>query len=256
MPYKAAKAVAATFCYKIRHALTPIFGKDFPSICLIPTDPGYGKFLIDPAIVQECTDDVRKWRKGGLPNKAPGAEERSVMRSPPVPSTPITPSMKFACPSWSIKSSRGQHPKPVDQESGYGTDEDLHEKYLITPEVSPRNQTWTSVNRSLSPMSNTATRALTPPQRWLTSVPGGFDHSQLRTKRTLSKVAYSDYMEEERPLTAASTVDADIDTGSEAEGEDNHHTRKEIDVAQILLGMSAADTVLHRTKRTRRGPKH
>lgn len=61
LPFEAAKAVAATFCYNIRYALTPIFGLDFLSMCLVPTDPGFGQMIISPAIVRQCSETVEKY---------------------------------------------------------------------------------------------------------------------------------------------------------------------------------------------------
>ncbi|KAI5797658.1 hypothetical protein EDC01DRAFT_629043 [Geopyxis carbonaria] len=54
LPYEAAKALAAKFCYNIRYALTILFGEDFPDLCLPETHEEYGKFEIDPAIIVEC----------------------------------------------------------------------------------------------------------------------------------------------------------------------------------------------------------
>jgi hypothetical protein len=42
IPYLAAKHIAATFCYRIRHALTPVFGLDFIDLCVPPSDPRFG----------------------------------------------------------------------------------------------------------------------------------------------------------------------------------------------------------------------
>ncbi|KAJ5231205.1 hypothetical protein N7489_011913 [Penicillium chrysogenum] len=35
MPYEAAKAMAATFCWRIRYALTPLFGTEFPAMYIV-----------------------------------------------------------------------------------------------------------------------------------------------------------------------------------------------------------------------------
>lgn len=61
LPFEAAKAVAATFCYNIRYALTPIFGLDFLSMCLAPTDPGFGQMIISPTIVRQCSETVEQY---------------------------------------------------------------------------------------------------------------------------------------------------------------------------------------------------
>lgn len=63
MPYEAAKAVAATFCWKIRYALTPIFGVDFPNTCIPPSDSNqFGRMIIEPAIVQIATRNADEYR--------------------------------------------------------------------------------------------------------------------------------------------------------------------------------------------------
>ncbi|KAL6232385.1 hypothetical protein BDW75DRAFT_217881 [Aspergillus navahoensis] len=63
MPYEAAKAVAATFCWKIRFALTPLFGDDFPDLCTHPDDRAqFGRMVIDPCIVQIATEKANYYR--------------------------------------------------------------------------------------------------------------------------------------------------------------------------------------------------
>ncbi|KAB8277200.1 hypothetical protein BDV30DRAFT_245531 [Aspergillus minisclerotigenes] len=63
MPFEAAKAVAATFCWNIRHVLTPLFGLDFPSLCVPPTNTSqYGHMLIDREIVQKATETAHYYR--------------------------------------------------------------------------------------------------------------------------------------------------------------------------------------------------
>lgn len=56
MPFETAKAVAATFCYNIRFALTPLFGTDFPSQCIQPHERSFGKMTIDPEIIKTATE--------------------------------------------------------------------------------------------------------------------------------------------------------------------------------------------------------
>ncbi|KAI5802603.1 hypothetical protein FPQ18DRAFT_407808 [Pyronema domesticum] len=61
-PFEAAKAIAAKFCYRIRYALTIIFGDDFPNMCLPEEHEDFGKYNIDPEIIGRCKAqmDVRK----------------------------------------------------------------------------------------------------------------------------------------------------------------------------------------------------
>jgi hypothetical protein len=44
-----------------------------------------------------------------------------------------------------------------------------------------------------------------------------------------------------------------IDVDSEPECVSKPHTKSEVDAAEILLSLKAAENALHRTKRTRRG---
>lgn len=63
MPYEAAKAIAATFCWEIRYLLTPLFGLDFPEMCTHPTDrANFGRMVISPAIVEEAAETARRYR--------------------------------------------------------------------------------------------------------------------------------------------------------------------------------------------------
>lgn len=47
LAYGLCKILASRFCYYIRYDLIPIFGCDFPQICLKPTDEGFGKLKLD-----------------------------------------------------------------------------------------------------------------------------------------------------------------------------------------------------------------
>lgn len=63
MPFETAKALATTFCWEIRYLLTPLFGLDFPDMCIPPTDrANFGRMVIDPAIVQEAAETARHYR--------------------------------------------------------------------------------------------------------------------------------------------------------------------------------------------------
>jgi hypothetical protein len=253
MPYHAAKAIAATFCYDIRWALTPVFGNDFPSICLLPKDPCFAKFLIDPAIVQYCTQETNRFREQGPSYRV----YRSIASSPvEAPKTQFSPS------PLNVKTIKQRRARPADIESGYGTDTDRSDKYLYSPEVSPRTR-FTPINRSQSPYSprtddsslmgspvsfRAPHRLLTP-----TSAPCEYHSESLRTKRTHSKVAFHDQCDDEaftRPQTAA-TVDSAH--GSEVCGGDDNHTHDDIDAAEMLLSLCAVDNTMPPLKRTRRG---
>jgi hypothetical protein len=255
MPYQAAKAVAATFCYDIRWALTPVFGKDFPSLCLHPKDPGFAKFLIDPAIVQFCTAETNRFRKEGpsylistTDMSPPAKTVKTEMESPPRQPRALT-----------------RRARPTDIESGYGTDTDQSDKWAFSPQVSPRSQ-WTPVNRSLSPCSprTTTSSAMSSPVgmqpvpyiQMPTSVPGGYYTKDFRTKRTHSKVGFGDDYDEEmapRPQTAG-TIHGDGAMNFQSGG-DTGRTQTDINAAELLLslGWGEQQVLSPPTKRTRRG---
>lgn len=139
MPFEAAKAVAATFCYHIRYALTPLFGLEFVNLCVRPGEEGFGHMVIDQAIIRRCTDEAQGYRAA--------SRESSLTGSPVTPvSAPI--GMKWA--------SRSLRPRPgglFDSESGYYTDTDQSERYLASPQSM---FSWTSVNtpRSINEQCN------------------------------------------------------------------------------------------------------
>jgi hypothetical protein len=63
MPYDCAKALAATFCWRIRYALTPLFGNDFPAMCIHPTDRSrYNRMVIDRDIIMRATELASHYR--------------------------------------------------------------------------------------------------------------------------------------------------------------------------------------------------
>lgn len=127
MPYEAAKAVAATFCYEIRYALTPVFGVDFPDMCTEPGDPAFLRMNINPDIIRRCTEAAHMHRTQ--------SQESIMARSPQAPLTRVK-----GGPQWTPTSLR---PKTTDIESGYGTDSDR------SPFGSPRStgsSAWTPIN--------------------------------------------------------------------------------------------------------------
>ncbi|KAF2642638.1 hypothetical protein P280DRAFT_540517 [Massarina eburnea CBS 473.64] len=286
MPYHAAKAISATFCHAIRYALTPVFGPDFPSLCLTPKDPNFGKFVIDPDIVRMCVRETDRFRVEGASYQVPTSllsTDATIGRGQ---------GLQFSTPPWSPGEERkrelGGERSRTSEESRYSTESDYSsDKYLYSPQVSPRSTTWTSVNRSQSPTSPLVfhsptfkTPNFTPPSqpshthhhhhhRHLppyhrilpTSVPGGYYEEPLRTKRTHSKVEMSfgenlvrhgdgiDRKMHSQPQTGMSMTDEEVC----GKGGDGVHSRKELDAAEIILQLSTADMSLPPTKRLRRG---
>jgi hypothetical protein len=85
MPYEAAKAVAATFCWSIRYALTPVFGIDFIDMCVPPDSDKFGVMMIDPKITRLCTEQAREYKQ--LEFEHPHSRPVSGMPSPRTPAT-------------------------------------------------------------------------------------------------------------------------------------------------------------------------
>ncbi|KAL8795610.1 MAG: hypothetical protein Q9195_001848 [Heterodermia aff. obscurata] len=127
-----AKAIAATFCYNIRYALTPVFGVDFLSICIEPGDPKFGHMVINSDVVRRCTEEASGFRAL--------SREGSMASSPRTP----PPSSK----GYRKVSPRSLRPRPVqtlESESGYGTDTDRSDDYLYSPAASSGSG-WTALN--------------------------------------------------------------------------------------------------------------
>ena len=126
MPFEAAKAVAATFCWEIRYVLIPVFGVDFPDLCTEPNDPAFMRLEIDPGIIKRCEEAA--------------CISRAQSQEASLATGPRTPISSKAGPQWTPRSLR---PKTTDIESGYGTDSDR------SPFGSPKStgsNLWAPVN--------------------------------------------------------------------------------------------------------------
>ncbi|KKK19409.1 hypothetical protein P175DRAFT_0464515 [Aspergillus ochraceoroseus IBT 24754] len=161
MPFEAAKAVAATFCWKIRHALTPLFGLEFPSLCIPPSDRSrYGRMVIDPSIVRKATETAHLYRV-------------LEIRSPP-PNT-----LRVGCRPSSARDNNalGKHLLPKshhhhdlfsDRLAGYGSSPEYNtDAYCVSP-VSPIRNTFTPVNPPRS--TDTLCSSIPSPQHVLASL--------------------------------------------------------------------------------------
>lgn len=63
MPFNCAKAVCVTFCASIAGALIPIFGPDFPSLCISPDAPDHGRMQIDPMLIMDSARQAEMFRR-------------------------------------------------------------------------------------------------------------------------------------------------------------------------------------------------
>lgn len=88
VPYEAARALAKTFCYDIRYALTPLFGPSFANQCTLPDDPVFRRWQIPAIIVSECIQQSSSWSKFTLstattgPSRPPNSRESTSKRTP------------------------------------------------------------------------------------------------------------------------------------------------------------------------------
>ncbi|KHJ32794.1 putative apses transcription factor xbp1 [Erysiphe necator] len=60
MPFNCARDLCATFCHHIASALIPIFGPSFPSICIHPEAPEYGRMIISSKTIAEAAIQAKK----------------------------------------------------------------------------------------------------------------------------------------------------------------------------------------------------
>ena len=98
MPFEAAKAIAATFCWKIRFALVPMFGPAFVDLCTHPSDPAYKRFTIDSTLVKRCARETNNRQRGKVHHRGSRQDRRPYAHSP-LPSTAEAAAAAVAVPS-------------------------------------------------------------------------------------------------------------------------------------------------------------
>ncbi|KAL4973082.1 hypothetical protein BDW66DRAFT_109685 [Aspergillus desertorum] len=209
MPYEAAKAVAATFCWKIRFALTPLFGDDFPDLCTHPDDRArFGRMVIDPCIVRIATEKANYYRMLELrcspanslradyvlrPSSAPGIDrdrDRDMERDRVALGRHILPKSHYH---------HHHHHRSITSTStdtslvGYGSSPEVEyyssgtEPYCVSP-VSPIQNSFTPVNMPRStdiyPPSSSS-NLLRPPHELLASLSSSASKARARKERAL-----------------------------------------------------------------------
>ncbi|KAL3476532.1 hypothetical protein BJX99DRAFT_138824 [Aspergillus californicus] len=201
MPFEAAKAVATTFCWKIRFTLTPIFGTDFPSLCIPPNDvPRFGRMVIDASVIKTATERSSYYRMLEL-------------RSPPLhslragyrPSSAEDVALgRHILP----KSHRHHHRRSdtsTDRSIGYGSSPHYSsstEPYCLSP-VSPIRSAFTPVN---TPRSTDMYTSLPSPHEVLASL----------SRRTIPSSVPSTHATK-TSLMEGSDADADADADAETD---------------------------------------
>ncbi|KAH8435236.1 putative APSES transcription factor Xbp1 [Aspergillus melleus] len=150
MPFEAAKAVAATFCWRIRHILTPVFGLDFIDMCIHPTDRArYGRMIIHKSIVDKSTKMANYYRALEL-QSLPPQQSLLTSRHPPDLSKPFEKQILPKSFDHPHLGHRLRH-SYADRLVGYGSSPEYtsgastSDKYCMSP-VSPIRNTFTPVN--------------------------------------------------------------------------------------------------------------
>lgn len=125
---RCAKAVCATFCYKIRGALIPIFGPDFPLACVEPDQKGFSVMAIDPSIIQEASHEAKAYRHASRPLQIITSHPQQLVED------------QYAGSSMELRSL--QHSKHFQQASGdaaYGRLPSTPQHYELVPISLQRN---------------------------------------------------------------------------------------------------------------------
>jgi len=240
MPYQAAKALAATFCWNIRYALTPVFGNDFPNLCLPPGHQGFEKFLIDPEIVQFCTEETNRFRiEGPAYQVRDSTPKRAASQQP-----------SFQSPHWDM----GTHHLRDSDESGSYTESDKSSKYFLSPQVSPRSTTFRSVNESLSPASSPVFHSFTfdgtsrrLPHLRLglpTSVPEGYYKGASNTPNIHSNIVHVSDQDKADHWSRTVSPCSDMDYSLNESDCEERYSMEEIEAARALLQLSKTDKYL------------
>ncbi|KAK8042657.1 DNA-binding of Mlu1-box binding protein MBP1 [Apiospora phragmitis] len=180
MPFNCAKAVCATFCYRISGALIPIFGPDFPSMCIPPDAPEHGRMIIDPTIILQSTRETDRFRRlysNMVTSASGGASPNRVLRRPARlggydDARPEYPRLRVRRPFFSSENPYGID---TDGEVSPATDRGLHERFLYSPiqvltPLRPPTSSWTPVNNP-HPHHHHYDAVPPPHNHWLSAVP-------------------------------------------------------------------------------------
>ncbi|KAJ5138267.1 uncharacterized protein N7515_003115 [Penicillium bovifimosum] len=143
MPYECAKALAATFCWRIRYALTPLFGNDFPAMCIPPTDRiKYNRMVIDKNIIARATELAKHYRS--LEPSHSGQFSRPAPRVPSSTYRLLQPNREDP----SLKLAPLKIPHHQYAESSASARDSSTEPYCMSPKSASPFSAFTPVNPS------------------------------------------------------------------------------------------------------------
>ena len=154
MPFEAAKALAATFCWKIRYALVPVFGPDFIDCCIDPADPIYKRFSIDPFLIQRCSSTMEAIRA----KHADFRPRRLRARRPVLPSSTSPSSQSSSsCASESDLDIRSIPTKRSRRHEMHDSSNSEARRGLVREAAVPYQSGFTAVNRPHSQQTRLTT---------------------------------------------------------------------------------------------------
>jgi hypothetical protein len=125
--------MAATFCWRIRYALTPLFGTDFPSQCIHPGSSSHGCMKIDGGIVDEATKIARLYRDLELQKARSGSNQR------------VSSQPSFVHGDRDRQRVKSKFPRHSYEDSIGSARDSSSEPYCHSPQSPPHNP-WTPVN--------------------------------------------------------------------------------------------------------------
>lgn len=155
MPFEAAKALAAIFCYPIRYALTPMFGTEFPDMCIESGQDGFGHMVLDQSVIEHATSMARYYRSlEPLGDVIIGTERTSSAASS---NSPVWRAEMPICPPIPLDEDRSRSfkwPRRNYADSIASTRGSSSEPYCMSPS-SPDHNCFTPVNPPRSHASPT-----------------------------------------------------------------------------------------------------
>ncbi|KAK6828647.1 hypothetical protein PG987_011988 [Apiospora arundinis] len=166
MPFNCAKAVCATFCYRIAGALIPIFGEDFPPMCIPPDAPEHGRMIIDPTIILQSTREADHFRRfysnmvtpaGGGDGLSPNSRDHHHHHRRPIRlggyDDAATTRQQHQYPRLRVRrpfiSSENPYGIDTDGEVSPATDRGVHDRFVYSPiqqvltPLRPPTSSWT-----------------------------------------------------------------------------------------------------------------
>lgn len=222
LPFDAAKALAATFCYDVRYALTPLFGTDFISLCILPSDPDFARITIDSAIVKHSTEVANR-----LYDLSKTVSQACDQQTPSPYSLPKSASQKR----------RVGQVKTVAEENKFGTDKDCSDEDMDSPKT--RFAEWTPLNAKQSAAPQKCDQS-SPETKSTNRVLRSADSPKgLERKKSHRNKQISDSDQAEFPFQSSAETYDPLGQRIEPSG-----SIEDIQAAEILLLLSREDAAL------------